>query len=754
MKNRMQKVLLIFLVVVLIVTAKLGYEQMFHASKLENGALNARLREIDIKANRGTVYDCNGSELAISIASESVYINPKTVREAAERKEKPQDRNEVAQSLATILELELDEVNEKIDKNASFAYIKRRISDEQAQALRELNYTGVYFLEESRRSYPKGSLASQIIGFAGIDNQGLNGIELQYDNTLMGDPGKFLMEYDAWGNEIPQAAESYIPSEPGCNIYLTIDETIQYIIERELKEVVQEQNADNATALVMDVKTGALLGMANYPDYNPNDYASVDSSLWSNFAVNGLYEPGSTFKILTTAMALEERVTTADEAFYCAGYQYIGKLKMNCHRKIGHGPETFTQGVANSCNPVFVEVSRRLGMSKFYDYLEGFGMTQPTGIDLPGEADSLIVPEKTAVPYDLAAMSIGQANAFTPIQMITAISAVANGGKLMKPYVVGKIEDPEGNLVKQTEPEVVRQVISEDTAREVWAILENVVSNGTGKPGQVEGYKVAGKTGTAEKVASGGGYSSARVVSFAGFAPADNPQIACIVIVDEPTEAHGGTTAGPVFRQIMEDCLRYLEVPKDVTPSETTPIEEVAVPAMPDNNPMNAIEAIKAVGLTPIVETQGEVLYTFVPAEGTKVQKGGNVYLYCGSAEGTQVVMPSLYGRTIKEVDRILAGMGLTATMNGSGLCTGQSIEAGQLVEKGTALIVDFSTSVQSEPAVLEPTVPEDGTADTGGDTAPADDSAGDTGTEPAADSQGDDGAEDTTSAEPEPIWD
>ena len=202
------------------------------------------------------------------------------------------------------------------------------------------------------------------------------------------------------------------------------------------------------------VKTGAVLGMANYPDYDPNDYGSADSSLWSNFAVNGLYEPGSTFKILTTAMVLEERVTNVNEGFYCAGYQYIGKLKMSCHKKIGHGAESFTQGVANSCNPVFVEVSRRLGMSKFYDYLKGFGMTEPTGIDLPGEADSLIVPEKSAVPYDLAAMSIGQANAFTPIQMITAISAVANGGKLMKPYIVDKIEDPDGNLVKQTEPEV------------------------------------------------------------------------------------------------------------------------------------------------------------------------------------------------------------------------------------------------------------------------------------------------------------
>lgn len=698
MKKRMQFVFLFFFIGILCITFKLGYEQLYHASQLETGALNARLREIDIKPNRGTIYDRNGNAIAISIATESVYINPKIIRSADEKESRRQDKTEVIRNLAAILELDEASITEKVEKNASFVYIKRHITDEQAEQLHELNYKGVYFLEESKRSYPKGSLASQIIGFAGIDNQGLNGIELQYDNTLLGNPGKFLMEYDGAGNEIPQASESYIPSEPGCDIYLTLDETIQYIVERELKQVVQEQDAAGATAIVMDVKTGAVLAMGNYPDYDPNDYSSVDSSLWKNFAVNGLYEPGSTFKILTTAMALEERVTSLNDGFYCAGYQYIGKLKMRCHKAAGHGAETFTQGVANSCNPVFVEVSRRLGMEKFYDYLEGFGMTQPTGIELPGEADSLIVPEKTAVPYDLAAMAIGQSNAFTPIQMITAISAVANGGTLMKPYIVGKIVDPDGTIVKETQPQTVRRVISEETAREVWQALETVVSQGTGKQGQIEGYTVAGKTGTAEKV-TGGRYSSARMVSFAGFAPADNPKIACLVIVDEPNDAHGGSTAGPVFQKIMEESLRHLQVPKNVTVTEGAAVEEVAVPKLEGMHPVEAIEAVKAVGLTPIVETQGDQLYTYVPADGTMVQKTGNVYLYCGTSESTQVVMPSLYGRTIKEVDRILTGLGLSGTMNGSGLCTGQSITPGQLVERGTALIVDFQTTTELENA-------------------------------------------------------
>ena len=695
MRKRIVVVLGIFFTVIALWTVKLGYEQLLHASKLESSALNNRLREIDIQANRGTIYDRNGSALAISIATDSVYINPRLLRQETEKKG---NRAEVVQNMALILEMDANEIEEKLDRDASFAYIKRRIPDAQAEALRELKYNGVYFLEEAKRSYPKGSLAGQIVGFAGLDNQGLSGIELQYDETLLGSSGKILMEYDGAGNELPLASESYIPSEPGCDVYLTIDETIQYIVERELKEVVLQQNAASATAIVMDVRTGAVLGMANYPDFDPNDYANVDSSLYSNFAVNGLYEPGSTFKILTTSMALEERVTNPNDGFYCPGYATIGTLRMNCHRKIGHGAESFTLGVANSCNPVFVEVSRRVGLNKFYDYLEGFGMTRPTGIDLPGEADSLIVPEGRAVPYDLAAMSIGQSNAFTPIQMITAISAVANGGKLMKPYIVEKIQSPDGSVVKETEPEFIRQVISEETAREVWAILESVVSSGTGQQGKIEGYKVSGKTGTAEKVsAGGGGYSSKRVVSFAGFAPAENPQIACLVIVDEPTDAHGGSTAGPVFRQIMEDSLRYLEVPKDVEINEGAPVDEAEVPEMPDNNPMNAIAAVQAAGLTPIVETQGEVLYTFVPSTGSKVQKGGNVYLYCGPAEGTVITMPSLYGRTIKEVDHILTGLGLSATMNGSGLCSNQSILPGTPVEKGTALIVEFSPSARIE---------------------------------------------------------
>lgn len=707
MQNRMRVIMCLFAVIMVVITGKLAYEQLIHSSTLEYGALNTRLREISTKPNRGAIYDRNGNALAISLATESLYINPKIVRNDDGEDAVP--RAEVAQNLADILDMDVNTILEKIEKNTSFEYIKRHVDDEQVEQIRALSYNGVYFHEEARRSYPKGSLASQVIGFAGIDNQGLNGLELEYDQYLLGNSGKFLIEYDGGGNEIPLANQHFIPAEAGDNVYLTIDETIQYIVERELKKVVLEQNAAGATALVMDVKTGAFLAMANSPDYDPNNYNAVDSSVWNNAAVSGLYEPGSTFKILTAAMVLEERVTSATEQFYCPGYHYIGKMRMNCHKLIGHGAETFTDGVANSCNPVFAEVVERLGKEKFYDYLEGFGMDRRAGIDLPGEARSLLVAEDAAVPYDLAAMSIGQSNAYTPVQMITAISAVANGGELMKPHIVEKITDQDGNIVKETQPEVIRRVISQDTAEELWAILENVVANGTGRRGKIEGYQIAGKTGTAQKVSSEGGYSAReRVVSFAGFAPANDPQIACIVIVDTSTnEAGGGVVAGPVFKSILEDTLRYLEIPKTIPLEKVTEVQEAYVPQLESCNAMEAIDAMVAAGLNPIVETQGEIMYTYIPAGGSKVVAGSDVYLYCGPADATELVMPDLTGKNIKEVDRILNGFGLNAAINGSGLAYRQSVAAGELVQVGSMIHVSFTSvddAAEDEGAVLDET--------------------------------------------------
>ena len=357
------------------------------------------------------------------------------------------------------MEVDQSKVEEKVNKNSGFEYIKRRITDEQAQILRERNYTGVGFATEYRRSYPKGTLACHVLGFAGLDNQGLSGLELYYDKELTGTPGKLLLEVDSAQNNIPQSQQEFIPAVEGYSVNLTIDETVQYITERELEKVYNEQQAEGATAIVMNVKTGAVLAMANYPNFDPNNYGDVEDTVWNNFAVNGTYEPGSTFKMISSSMFLEEGVTAATDHYYCAGSMQISGYRFKCWRCLSPASgSTFAQAVGNSCNPVMAQVAFKLGYDKFYEYLRGFGFDEKTGIDLPGEALGVMVNKNNAVDIDLASMSIGQSNTYTPIQMITAISAVANGGKLMQPYVVAKITDQDGNVVKENTPTLVRQV--------------------------------------------------------------------------------------------------------------------------------------------------------------------------------------------------------------------------------------------------------------------------------------------------------
>ena len=537
-KTRNRHILWIFGIVtlgVLLIFAKLFYSQIVVGAERESAALDNRLKELTMQPNRGVIYDAKGNALAISVECYSVYITPKNVRDA-------KNSSEIIQGLAEVLEVDQSKVEEKVNKNSGFEYIKRRITDEQAQVLRERNYTGVGFATEYRRSYPKGTLACHVLGFAGLDNQGLSGLELYYDKELTGTPGKLLLEVDSAQNNIPQSQQEFIPAVEGYSVNLTIDETVQYITERELEKVYNEQQAEGATAIVMNVKTGAVLAMANYPNFDPNNYGDVEDTVWNNFAVNGTYEPGSTFKMISSSMFLEEGVTGATDHYYCAGSMQISGYRFKCWRSYRpHQDQTFAQAVGNSCNPVMAQVAFKLGFDKFYEYLRGFGFDKKTGIDLPGEALGVMVNKNNAVDIDLASMSIGQSNTYTPIQMITAISAVANGGKLMQPYVVAKITDQDGNVVKENTPTLVRQVVSAQTSQTMRDILNGVVEEGTGSRGKVEGYNVCGKTGTAQKVVNGHYSDTDYIVSYAGFAPAEDPEIAVLVFVDSPKyEKMGG----------------------------------------------------------------------------------------------------------------------------------------------------------------------------------------------------------------------
>lgn len=689
MKKRIGFVFLCTATLLVLLVTRVFWIQFIQGKDLQEKALNNRLRDIEVKAKRGVIYDSNGSPLAISVSTGSVYAVPAQVKKSGKL-------DETATKLAEILELDEKKVKAKLEKNIAFEWIKRRVPDEKVKKIKELKLPGINFVEENQRYYPKGKLAAHVLGFAGIDNQGLNGLELSYDKVLSGVSGKIMIEYDALNREIPNALHQYIMPRDGHSLYLTIDETIQYIAERELDNVMKVKKAKHGTVLVMDVKTGSILAMANRPVFDPNNYAKYDSKTWRNYAITDVYEPGSTFKPVTASAALEEKTVNDNDRFYCPGYIKVGKERIKCWKHEGHGSETFVEGVQNSCNPVFVTVGLRLGKEAFYKYLEGFGFGQKTGIELPGEAYGLLVGKKRCKDIDLASMSMGQANAVTPIQLIRSLSAIANDGWLMKPRLVKEIRDFEGNLVKKIEPEKVRQVISKETSQRVRTILESVVSEGTGKAAQIEGYKVAGKTGTAQKILPQGGYSRTDfIVSFAGFAPADNPEVACLVVIDSPEGlAFGGLVAGPVFKNVVKDTLRYLKVPADFEKQEKSE-EKITLPDVKKMKIEDANNKLKKIGLEVQKEGEGKEVLVQLPPAGTTLSEGSQVILYTNDESSTKVVVPDLKGTTIREASSILSKLQLKIAPQGSGLASLQEPLPGTKVEKGTTVTVRFASLSQ-----------------------------------------------------------
>jgi stage V sporulation protein D (sporulation-specific penicillin-binding protein) len=689
MKKRISLIFLISALLVGLLVVRVAWIQFVMGEELQAKAIDSRLRNIDVKAKRGIIYDRNGNPLAISVSTDSVYAVPAQVRRSGKV-------DEIAKALAEVLELEVDAVKEKLNKKVAFEWIKRRVPDETIARLKEMNLSGINFVEENQRYYPKGKLASHILGFAGIDNQGLNGIELTYEKDLKGIPGKIMIEYDAQGREIPNAMHQYIPPQDGYSLYLTIDETIQYITERELDHVFKLKNAEKASVIVMDVKNGDILAMASRPDYDPNNYASFHQDTWRNSAISDAYEPGSTFKIVTASAALEEGIANAHTRFYCSGYVQVGKHKVKCWRSHNpHGSQSFMEGVQNSCNPVFINLGFDLGKENFYKYLTGFGFGVKTGIELPGEATGILVPQSRAKDIDLATMSMGQANAVTPIQLIRAIAASANDGWLMKPRLVKEIRDVEGNLIRSIEPEPIRQVISKESSEELRYILETVVNEGTGSNAKIEGYKIAGKTGTAQKILPGGGYSRSQyIASFAGFAPADNPKIAVLVVVDSPEGVYfGGQVAAPVFKNVVLDTLRYLGVPPEVKTNTEEIQEQIKLPDVKQKSVDKAIKDLKTLGLKPRIEGEGDKVISQLPPAGTNVTKNSTIVLYTQDANAESILVPDLKGATIREAGQILEQLGLQLAPQGSGLAVLQDPEPGTKVEKGSLVKVKFSAN-------------------------------------------------------------
>lgn len=563
--NKMKIFVIGVFIVFIIVILKVFYIQVFEYDKLNGLASDLWSRNLPIEADRGKIYDRNGVVLADNITTTSLVLIPNQIK----------DKKEVTEKLAEILNVSYDQMKEHVYKNTSIERVHpfgRRLDYKVAERIEKLELEGVYLVRESKRSYPYGTELSHTLGFVGIDNQGLSGIELQYDDYLTGEYGAIKYFSDAKGNKL-DLAQVYESPQNGVNVTLTVNHKIQASIERELDNVVTKYNPETALAIAMDPNTGEILGISSRPNFDAVNYQDYDiETLNRNLPIWATYEPGSTFKIITLSAALNEKLVDLDkENFYDAGSVKVANAKIKCWKAGGHGAQTFLQVVENSCNPGFVELGNRLGKEKLFDYIDKFGFGKKTGVDLNGEASGILFDLDKVGPVELATTAFGQGVSVTPIQQITAVSAAINGGTLYKPYIVKSLNDPETNsVIKENTPTKVRQVISKETSSEVRRALESVVTNGSGRNAYIEGYRVGGKTGTAQKVENGAYMVGNYILSFIGFLPADDPQIVVYVAINNPKRVvqYGGVVSAPVAKSILTDAIDALGIERRQNTSE------------------------------------------------------------------------------------------------------------------------------------------------------------------------------------------
>jgi cell division protein FtsI/penicillin-binding protein 2 len=551
-KERITFLFILFIVFYFLLIYRLYNIQVIQSNKFEEIAQQEHLTSFSIEGERGNIYDRNLKKLVVNVNVQSLFAIPPKI----------ENPREAALKISLILNLETKEVLDKLNQKRPFVWIKRKLNETEVEEIKKLNLEGLDFLKESKRFYPKQYLASNLMGFVGIDNQGLEGLELFFDQELKGLPGLVVLERDASGDEIPLSIKELNTHRDGNSIVLTIDEFIQYITEEALDKAFQKYKAKAGVAIVVEPKTGEVLAIAVRPSYDPNYFNKYALDLWRNLAITNTYEPGSTFKIVTIATALEEGVVKLDDQFYCKGWtNYNGHIFHDIHQ---HGSQNLTDIVKNSCNVGVIQVGTRLEQKVFEKSIRRFGFGTLTEINLPGEVNGLIRSSKDWSKISLASISIGQEISITPIQLIMAISAIANRGTLMKPLIVKEILDSNQNSVKVFKPKAVRQVVSVETALTMTKILEQVVIDGTGMEAKLDEYQVAGKTGTGQifDFATGKYSNSAYVSLFVGYVPAENPKISILILLDQPKGSYyGGTVAAPVFKEIASKVLPYLSIP-------------------------------------------------------------------------------------------------------------------------------------------------------------------------------------------------
>lgn len=728
---RQRTAILILLILVLgfgAAVLRLTYLTTIQSSELQESAVDLQLADTTVSAKRGTIYDANGNVLAESASVWQVVMSPVNFKN-------DKQRQAAAKGLSEIFDLEYNDVLDDTKQQSHYVVVKRRIESDEREKVLELidtlkkdySCSGVIqLLDDYKRYYPKNSLASSVIGFTGSDDQGLEGIEYEYDSYLSGTPGRIITAQNARGTDMPFRYEQNVESEDGNNVYLTIDETIQSICEKYMQKGVEDNNVLNkGVCIAMDVNTGAILAMVTTDGYdlnNPYELSAKDkkkikstpkkkqaeaesaalSNMWRNKAVADTYMPGSVFKMCVASAALEENLVNEKTSFTCTGSISVEGETIHCSNISGHGTQNFVEVISNSCNPAFIQIGQMLGAGKFRQYYQGFGFSDKTGIDLPGEAEGSFWKEGKMGGVDLAVASFGQNFTITPIQMITACAAVSNGGYVVQPHVVSKITDSKGNVIKTVDKKVKRQVISDDTSKKMNEYLEYNTERQGAAAGYISGYKVAGKTGTTEKrgvTKFESSFSEDYISSFCGYAPADDPQIAMLVFFDTPDgdAYYGSQVSSPVFINIMSEVLPYLDVKTSYTDEELGYVDASAG----DYTGVSVDEAktaVEADGFTATVKGNGSTVISQIPTVSSGLQKGGSIVLYTDSDSQSETVsVPSLIGLSPDEVNDVASAYGLNVSFSGattsSGTSSSQNIEAGTSVSPGTVITVSFADS-------------------------------------------------------------
>lgn len=728
---RQRTAILILLILVLgfgAAVLRLTYLTTIQSSELQESAVDLQLADTTVSAKRGTIYDANGNVLAESASVWQVVMSPVNFKN-------DKQRQAAAKGLSEIFDLEYNDVLDDTKQQSHYVVVKRRIESDEREKVLELidtlkkdySCSGVIqLLDDYKRYYPKNSLASSVIGFTGSDDQGLEGIEYEYDSYLSGTPGRIITAQNARGTDMPFRYEQNVESEDGNNVYLTIDETIQSICEKYMQKGVEDNNVLNkGVCIAMDVNTGAILAMVTTDGYdlnNPYELSSKDkkkikstakskqaeaesaalSNMWRNKAVADTYMPGSVFKMCVASAALEENLVNEKTSFTCTGSISVEGETIHCSNISGHGTQNFVEAISNSCNPAFIQIGQMLGAGKFRQYYQGFGFSDKTGIDLPGEAEDSFWKEGKMGGVDLAVASFGQNFTITPIQMITACAAVSNGGYVVQPHVVSKITDSKGNVIKTVDKKVKRQVISDNTSKKMNEYLEYNTERQGAAAGYISGYKVAGKTGTTEKrgvTKVESSFSEDYISSFCGYAPADDPQIAMLVFFDTPDgdAYYGSQVSSPVFINIMSEVLPYLDVKTSYTDEELGYVDASAG----DYTGVSVDEAktaVEADGFTATVKGNGSTVISQIPTVSSGLQKGGSIVLYTDSDSQSETVsVPSLIGLSPDEVNDVASDYGLNVSFSGattsSGTSSSQNVEAGTSVSPGTVITVSFADS-------------------------------------------------------------